>query len=87
MIPKRFPYYKANEEKPIKELFEELKLTEGGNEWLNKKTDESVRLYKEIVSINEFDNSIVEEYMKESSINKNSSCLSMEDMNRYVKYA
>ena len=41
-----------------------------GNEWLNKKTDESVKLYKEIVSINEFDNSIIEEYLKDSSINK-----------------
>lgn len=58
-----------------------------GNDWLNKKNDESVRLYKEIVSINEFDNSIVEEYMKEAAGNKTGLSLSVEDINRYVKYA
>lgn len=42
--------------------------------WLNRKNDESIKLYKEIISIVELDNSIIEEYevaMSERLITKN----------------
>lgn len=45
----------------MKNLLAELKY-EGREEWLNRKNDESIKLYKEIVSIVELDSSVVEEF-------------------------
>lgn len=69
VIPKRLPYFKANEEKPHKELFKDIGFVTSGtignvsasssDDWLNNRSDEAIKLYKEIISINEFDSSIV----------------------------
>lgn len=58
--------------KDVKELLKKLEWGES-SEWLNRKNDPSIRLYKEIVSISEFDESIFEEFvdsMKEDVLKK-----------------
>ena len=55
----------------------------GGEEWLNRRNDDSIKLYKEIVSVVEMDGSVVEEYvegMQGGQVGK-------EDINRFIKYA
>ena len=46
----------------MKKLLKEIEWGES-SEWLNRKNDPSIRLYKEIISVNEFDESIYEEFI------------------------
>lgn len=71
-----------SKQKNIRLLLEELGWA-GTDEWLNRKSDESIKLFKEIVSIVELDNSVIEEYtgqVKEEVV-------SLAEMGRFVKYA
>lgn len=65
----------------MRALLAELKW-EGREEWLNRRNDESIRLYKEVVSIVELDGSVVEEF----GVGLHGA-VGIPEISRYVKYA
>ena len=66
----------------VKKLLREIEWGES-SEWLNRKNDPSIRLYKEIISIAEFDESIYEEFIDEMK----GEAFPKEDLEKYLKYA
>ena len=76
------PRRTQKDEKSIRTLLQQLKW-QGREEWLNRKNDESIKLYKEIVSIDELDGSVISQFT--DGIGEG--IVGVREIGRFIKYA
>jgi ribonuclease D len=80
-LPKKSRNSFSKEDSNVRNLLTEIGWND--KDWLNRKNDESIKMYKEIISIDEFDDSLAADQIEHVS----EKVLKKYEIARYIKYA